>query len=405
MCQKIKKVKSFIAFGLILGLMCCYSCITQDDRNTRTTHPGTYIIQGYLENLQADYLILKQANAKYPNNLKIDTIPVINGNFRFEDSCASLVFNKIPIRQTFKRVDENIYLPSAVSQLQFFTYPGADITVHGTIGDYVDAYPEDESINSDLAKINSEIYPYLNSMANLKVDAVVNHLSDSLYQANRDSINKLNEIVIDKKIAFIEKNASSPVSSYLLLEAYTNSDIVEELTINLLNNLDENKLGKDPFYNALRTRINAIGKTKKGALAPIVSTDETLNGMKFSLSSLQGNYVLLDFWGSWCGPCMAELPKLKQLEKQIENRNFKIVGINSGDSDQRWRETVKDQELNWIHIRSTETNNLLVPYNVNFFPTKFLISPEGTILYNSKTDKDTDLYDLIAELDFANNIK
>ncbi|WP_228851674.1 TlpA disulfide reductase family protein [Aegicerativicinus sediminis] len=393
------KIKRIDRLALIaLGLFSLVGCKNEIANSKTSKHPNTFIIQGYLGNLENDYLVLNQNNPNYPNGYKTDTIPVINGNFRFEDSVSTYTYNRIFISQTFKRIDERSYLPTPVTQLQFFTYPGADITVHGEIDDYVKAFPEDGTVNTDFSKLNAEIYPLLNKAVDLKLITIEKNLDEKTYKAYRDSIDDLYNIVKGKTVNFIKANPNSAATAYVLLNAYNRTELNELETKELLNSINSVHLKDNPFYIELKNRIEAVFRTKVGEPAPELTTNYTLNGLEFKLKSLIGNYVLIDYWGSWCGPCLAEIPKLIEVNNKYKDENFKILGIDSGDPEKRWRDAIFENELNWIHIRSTQEHDLLVPYNVTSFPTKFLISPEGTILYNSKTDQDTDVYQLIESL-------
>jgi thiol-disulfide isomerase/thioredoxin len=125
-----------------------------------------------------------------------------------------------------------------------------------------------------------------------------------------------------------------------------------------------------------------------GETAPkIVSIQR--DGAPFDLSSLKGNYVLLDFWGSWCGPCIEEAPLLKILndkylkEKFSDNAHFQIVGVGIEKDKQRWLAAIEQAGIgSWIHVSDFQylDSPLAKAYGVRVIPTKFLLNTEGVII-------------------------
>lgn len=111
------------------------------------------------------------------------------------------------------------------------------------------------------------------------------------------------------------------------------------------------------------------------------------------LSDFKGKYVLLDFWGSWCGPCMADVPKLKSLHQQFDTQKFKdaedfeIIGVAVESKERNWQKALNRLELPWQHQVLDLATNLRFfdspianSYGVKEVPTKFFISPKGEII-------------------------
>lgn len=115
-------------------------------------------------------------------------------------------------------------------------------------------------------------------------------------------------------------------------------------------------------------------------------TATLISGEKFSLDDLRGNYVLLQFWGSWCGPCRQQNP---ELVKTVEQLNGKLIPVSIAiETDStRWQNALRKDGLNWpTHIMDKTTNTRFLNgpisdlYGVNSVPTDFLIDPEGRIV-------------------------
>ncbi|MEM8582740.1 MAG: TlpA disulfide reductase family protein [Bacteroidota bacterium] len=113
---------------------------------------------------------------------------------------------------------------------------------------------------------------------------------------------------------------------------------------------------------------------------------ELLNGDRFELSDLRGSYVLLDFWGSWCGPCRREAPTLKAIHEEAGDR-LAIVSVAIERSAQNWQRAIEQDERNWPYQIMEETSSLKFLngpisdlYNVNQVPFHFLIDPDGKVV-------------------------
>ncbi|MCO6493426.1 MAG: TlpA family protein disulfide reductase [Phaeodactylibacter sp.] len=122
-------------------------------------------------------------------------------------------------------------------------------------------------------------------------------------------------------------------------------------------------------------------------------TATTIGGEPFQLSALRGQYVLLDFWGSWCGPCRKENPALAQVYAQYQNARFKgaegfaIVSIGIEENEGRWRRAIERDGLRWpYHILDKASSlrffdsELARQFSVREVPTKYLLNEKGVII-------------------------
>lgn len=124
-----------------------------------------------------------------------------------------------------------------------------------------------------------------------------------------------------------------------------------------------------------------------GKVAPeIEGTD--VSGKRIKLSDQRGKVVMLVFWGSWCGPCMAEVPHERKLMAAYAGRPFTVIGVNSGDSKEKAAKTIKDNKMTWPSFLDGNDGPIVGRWNVSSFPTVYLLDAKGVILVKDLLDED-----------------
>jgi thiol-disulfide isomerase/thioredoxin len=184
---------------------------------------------------------------------------------------------------------------------------------------------------------------------------------------------------------FIQKNPNSLLSVYFLSDMY-NSISFEEMKTAYAK-LSSTYKGSS-YAKAIAGKLQSLEKTAPGKTAiPINKKD--INGNPVNLQTLKGKYVLIDFWGSWCGPCRASHPHLKELYGKYKEKGFEILGVayehgNTMEASRSaWKNAVAADALPWLQVLNNEdvaVFDAVEAYGVTAFPTKVLLDKEGKVV-------------------------
>jgi len=135
-------------------------------------------------------------------------------------------------------------------------------------------------------------------------------------------------------------------------------------------------------------KVYILPKFGNGEKVPSFTTT-LINGTSFSLEDMNEQYVLLDFWGSWCGPCRQENPALVKLYHKFHGKKFAnasgfdIVSVAIETNEARWRKAIQRDNLNWPHhiIQLDRFDGpIATQYGVKEIPTKYLLDTDGAVL-------------------------
>ena len=126
--------------------------------------------------------------------------------------------------------------------------------------------------------------------------------------------------------------------------------------------------------------LEMIRRLKVGDVAPNFDV-KTLSGESLKLNDLRGKYVLLDFWATWCGPCMDEVPHLVAAHERFGSReNFAMVGLSCDTDVAALKNTVADKKMDWTQAVVGRESPVSKDYGVRGIPSIFLIGPDGKIV-------------------------
>jgi len=191
------------------------------------------------------------------------------------------------------------------------------------------------------------------------------------------------ETIDAEKIAtvktFVKENGNSVVSAVVAYRNLLNQLKVDEMET-IYNTFGEDVKASSSAL-AIKSKLDILKKVAVGQPAP----DFTLNtpeGTPFSLSSLKGQVVVIDFWASWCGPCRKENPHMVELYKELNPKGVEFFGVSLDDKKENWLKAIEDDGLTWKHASDLKgwKSAAAKLYGVNSIPATVVIDQNGTIV-------------------------
>lgn len=331
-------------------------------------------LKGEIKNLKTDktvYLIHIDGR-----NEKLDSAKTVSGKFEFNvdltsPSLAILLLDHTGNDLNTKGTPKDIY--------RFFIEPGeATLTAKDSIktakikglaiaDEYAALNASTQKVEDGLMALNKEFLA-LNDKEKSKED-VVKGFQDR-YLA----------LLADRKAViaeFVEKNPNSYVSLYSLNTDLATEDMNVPQVEKAYNALSD-KLKATPLAKAVEQKL-ALGKVTGIGVKATDFEEGTPENIQVKLSSFKGQYVLLDFWASWCGPCRQENPNVVEAYETFKGKNFTVLGVSIDSKADKWEEAIKKDGLVWTNLLD-RSQDIARTYGINAIPKNFLIDPDGKII-------------------------
>lgn len=125
---------------------------------------------------------------------------------------------------------------------------------------------------------------------------------------------------------------------------------------------------------ALLKKTERVGK-------PVVIKFTALDGRKVELAKMKGKVVLIDFWATWCGPCVAEIPKIKAAYEKLNPKGFEIIGISLDEEKDALIALVKQKQMPWPQFFEDKGENRYAKeFDISAIPAMWLVDKQGNLV-------------------------
>ncbi len=321
-------------------------------------------------------------------------------HFKFAFCFNDKINIKVPLQKTsevtIKPVIETIKRKIFRSKnISFHLDPNSEIVIKGISKDISIEYDiiKGNKLSLQQNELRKELLPYYE-----KESQLINE-SWKLRKTNPEKSYRITEqfdslrfyIVAPLRTEWAKKHLEYELTPVYFLESHIPQDTV----IKYLNLLSKNARESE-YGQILEKIVSGWITTQKGNIAPNFELYSNLNKL-IALNTLKGKYVILDFWGSWCGPCLSGMPKMKEYYEKHKDK-FEFVGIACNDKKENWEKAIKDNQLNWIQLLNDESkNDISALYGVTSYPTKFILDKENKII-GKYTGEGDDFYKMIDEI-------
>ena len=357
-------MKKNIAWALAAGAVLLGAC----QSNTKTTITGT------LTGVESD--TLRAICEPLFSDSKSVEVPLVlqQGSFKLQ-----LEPDTVPISVTIIPTPEPGKPFDMTKRIDLLAFSGDQLTVKGDLKEYQvtgsDFYTAYNKLDEEMKPLNDSIKSIINRAMQMQQEGGA---QDSIMKVVAP-LEELEKRAASRCLEYIRQHPDEDLSVFL---AWRTGEKQEE-ALELLG--DKAKNGKlaamyqflDKIIKEEQEKAKAKENVSEGKPAPDFTLKD-LQGKDLTLSSLRGKYVVLDFWGSWCGWCIKGIPEMKKYYAKYKDK-MEILGIDCRDTEEKWKEAVEKHELPWLHVRNEGNPDVSTLYAIEGYPTKIVIDPEGNI--------------------------
>jgi peroxiredoxin len=340
---------------LLAGIIACTS------KNSSTG----YKIFGTISNLPNTPIIIKQLkNGNWENT---DTALSQSGTFTF--------YGKLNYPEMIR-----IYISDTLPFIPLFA-DNNEITISGSIDSLKNIKISGSKTHDEYESFWGSLLPYslqLDSIGTIYNLAETANDSILLKQASKayDSVSLIETIKMEN---YVIQKKSSIVSAYI-----TYSQLVHTLDLQKLDSITalfDTSLNHSIYIQLLKNHIETLKRVEPGQPAPDFTMNNT-EDQPVILSSLYGNYLLIDFWASWCPPCRKENPNIVNAYNRFHKKGFDILSVSFDKKKTDWLKAINDDKLTWNHVSDLNYwgNAAGKLYGIRSIPSNILLDPKGIIL-------------------------
>ncbi|PID68403.1 MAG: hypothetical protein CR968_01675 [Flavobacteriia bacterium] len=233
---------------------------------------------------------------------------------------------------------------------------------------------------------------FLNNDFNLNIQADASHIDSTFNVKGKGSQNtkylveriknvkafneSLEELYAKDSVTFTNELEAFKTKMTNLVDSYKSLDtVVVNFETKGLNDF------KTMLTQAYPQRHAELVKFGRGATSPVFTQLRNYKGGTSSLNDFKGQFVYIDLWATWCKPCLAQIPALKELEEAYKGKNVVFVSISTDKEKDynKWKNMVKTKELIGVQLFMGKDNQFAIDYQVRNIPRFILLDTEGKI--------------------------
>lgn len=213
--------------------------------------------------------------------------------------------------------------------------------------------------------------------------------NENMYKELVDKYNAKAKEMEDLTKKFVNENLDKVAGLYVLEQI--SSSLEEEDLCDFVSRIPKS-MESTVQAKKIKELYDVISSTLPGKpIKDFTMTDNKGQEYKFSNIVAEKQLTLVDFWASWCGPCMREVPNMKALAKEYANKDFQIVGISLDSDETAWNDAITQNELDWLQLSDLNqwNNEAARMYNVRSIPCLMLVSKDGKIVSKGLSFEET----------------
>ena len=356
------------------------------------SNPGGYKIKGIVTGGGNGIAILSQPKG-FDETVDGDTVKMKNGEFTFEGKLENPGFVSVQICPEGEKpasigfIAENALIQARADWANVVDQYGyrsiREVAIEGSKNQEV--YDKLGSVYQDLLqapenKEYAEVRKKLDQLHATDVDAYY-----KLQNETEELADRFSAAVRARQFQLIRENKNVEVAAYYL--RFLSNDMSLEELVQEFNGL-ASEVQNSPMAQEVREEIADRQRVRPGQPAPDFDL-ATPDGSRLALSDLRGKYVVLDFWASWCRPCRASFPEMKQIYAKYKDKGVEILGITNDSRQEDWLKALEQDQLPWKQVIDEfpvrhKPAKVATLYAIPYLPTLILIDPQGVIVGQAK---------------------
>lgn len=361
----MRMIKNFILYTLLLSLSAS-GC---------KENKKYFEIEGIFTGMPQQQLILERRGVS--DVVAVDTvISNPDGSFSLRgpyDASTSALYtisiNNIPIPLIVD--NEKIKIKGQWNDLEHFSVSNSSATA--SLQKFTAGY---EALNQDL------------TLLKMVMDSLVEHNgSDSIKLEVQRKGDAQQQKIADYVKNYADTSESMPLVFYITsiyLDPIDDAAYFKKLAVSLPERFKHQQLAVE-FSDLLQTKQDVEAAKPQGPQVGYPAPDFTLHtpdNKQVSLSEFKQQYILVDFWASWCPPCRGENIYLVSTYNKFKDRNFTIISVSLDMDKGEWMKAIEEDRLSWTQVSDLKKwqSDAAVLYHIRSIPANFLIDPQGNII-------------------------